>query len=162
MSQAIHLRDATRADISFLAECNAAMALETEHKALDRELLARGVAAVFDDPRRGFYLVAESENTRAGCLLVTHEWSDWRNGDWWWFQSVYVLPAARRRGVFRALYAEVERRARETPGVIGLRLYVERDNARAQRTYASLGMEEEAYRMFARSFIDLHATGEQR
>ena len=162
MSQAIHLRDATRADISFLAECNTAMALETEHKVLDRELLARGVAAVFDDPRRGFYLVAESENTRAGCLLVTHEWSDWRNGDWWWFQSVYVLPAARRRGVFRALYAEVERRARATPGVIGLRLYVERDNARAQRTYASLGMEEEAYRMFARSFIDLHATGEQR
>lgn len=154
MTDPIHLRDATRADIAFLVECNAAMALETEHKALDREVLSRGVAAVFDDPRRGFYLVAERGGAPAGCLLITYEWSDWRNGDWWWFQSVYVVPAARRSGVFRALHAEVERRARATKGVIGLRLYVERDNLRAQRTYASLGMEEEAYRMYARSFIE--------
>lgn len=158
----IVIRAAEVADIAFLVECNAAMALETEHKTLDRDVLTRGTRAVFEDSRRGFYLIAELDGDPAGCLLITFEWSDWRNGDWWWFQSVYVLPAARRRGVFRALYAEVERRARETPGVIGLRLYVERDNARAQRTYASLGMEEEAYRMFARSFIDLHATGEQR
>ncbi|HEX6612476.1 MAG TPA: GNAT family N-acetyltransferase [Rhodanobacteraceae bacterium] len=154
MTDPIHLRDATRADIAFLVECNAAMALETEHKALDREVLSRGVAAVFDDPRRGFYLVAERGGAPAGCLLITYEWSDWRNGDWWWFQSVYVVPAARRSGVFRALHAEVERRAHATKGVIGLRLYVERDNLRAQRTYASLGMEEEAYRMYARSFIE--------
>jgi GNAT superfamily N-acetyltransferase len=154
MTDPIHLRDATRSDIPFLVECNAAMALETEHKTLDREVLARGVAAVFDDPRRGFYLVAERHGAPVGCLLITYEWSDWRNGDWWWFQSVYVVPAARRDGVFRALYAEVERRARATPDVIGLRLYVERENARAQRTYASLGMEEEAYRMFARGFVE--------
>jgi GNAT superfamily N-acetyltransferase len=159
MTDPIQLREATRADIAFLVDCNAAMALETEHKTLDREVLARGVAAVFDDPRRGFYLVAERGGAPVGCLLITHEWSDWRDGDWWWFQSVYVVPDARRGGVFRALYAEVERRARATRGVIGLRLYVERDNLRAQRTYASLGMEEEAYRMLARSFIDL---GEQR
>lgn len=162
MTDPIHLRDATRADIPFLVECNAAMALETEHKTLDREVLARGVAAVFDNSSRGFYLVAEHDGAPAGCLLITYEWSDWRNGDWWWFQSVYVLPAARRAGVFRALYAEVERRARATKDVIGLRLYVERDNVRAQNTYASLGMEEEAYRMFARSFMGLHPTGEQR
>lgn len=162
MTDAIHLRDATRADIPFLVESNAAMALETEHKTLDTQVLARGVAAVFDNPRRGFYLIAECNGAPAGCLLITYEWSDWRNGDWWWFQSVYVVPAARRGGVFRALYAEVERRARATPDVIGLRLYVERDNVRAQNTYASLGMEEEAYRMFARSFIDLHAPGEPR
>jgi len=154
MTDAICLRNATRGDVPFLVECNAAMALETEHKTLDREVLARGVAAVFEDPRRGFYLIAERDGESVGCLLITFEWSDWRNGDWWWFQSVYVAPAARRNGVFRALYAEVERRARATRGVIGLRLYVERDNSRAQHTYESLGMEEEAYRMFARGFVE--------
>ncbi|MEO6968148.1 MAG: GNAT family N-acetyltransferase [Rhodanobacteraceae bacterium] len=150
----ITIRDATRTDISFLAECNGAMASETEHKMLDRDVLKRGVSAVFDDPRRGFYLVAERDGEPTGCLLITFEWSDWRNGDWWWLQSVYVIPEARRGGVFRALYAEVERRARGASGVIGLRLYVERDNARAQQTYATLGMDEESYRMFRRGFIE--------
>jgi GNAT superfamily N-acetyltransferase len=149
----IVIRAAEVADIPFLVECNAAMALETEHKTLDHDVLMRGTQAVFDDSRRGFYLVAEYDGQPAGCLLVTYEWSDWRNGDWWWFQSVYVTNAARRAGVFRALYAEVERRARAA-GAVGLRLYVERDNERAQRTYASLGMEEEAYRMLRRGFID--------
>ncbi|MGH8214760.1 MAG: GNAT family N-acetyltransferase [Rhodanobacteraceae bacterium] len=148
----ITIRPAEPGDIPFLVECNAAMALETEHKKLDRDVLLRGTQAIFDDPRRGFYLVAERDGEPAGCLLITREWSDWRNGDWWWFQSVYVTPAARRCGVFRALYAEVERRAREV-GAIGLRLYVERDNARAQQTYASLGMEEEPYRMLRRGFM---------
>ncbi len=147
----IEIRTANVSDIDFLVDCNAAMARETEHKTLDRDVLTRGTRAVFDDQRRGFYLVAEHAGTRAGCLLITYEWSDWRNGDWWWFQSVYVVPEARRHGVFRALYAEVERRARAA-GAIGLRLYVERDNTRAARTYASLGMEEEAYRMLRRGF----------
>jgi len=149
----LFIRPAEPKDVPFLVECNAAMASETEHKTLDREVLARGTRAVFDDPRRGFYLVAELDGDPAGCLLITYEWSDWRNGDWWWFQSVYVTPAARRAGIFRALYAEVERRARAA-GAVGLRLYVERDNERALRTYASLGMEEEAYRMLRRGFID--------
>ena len=149
----ITIRTAAPADVPFLVECNAAMALETEHKTLDHETLTRGTQAVFDDPRRGVYLVAERAGQAAGCLLVTYEWSDWRNGDWWWFQSVYVAQAHRRQGVFRALYAEVERRARAS-GAVGLRLYVERDNARAQQTYASLGMEEEAYKMLRRGFIE--------
>lgn len=149
----IVIRAAEVADVAFLVESNTAMALETEHKSLDRDVLTRGTQAVFDDPRRGFYLIAEQDGERAGCLLVTHEWSDWRNGDWWWFQSVYVTTTARRTGVFRALYAEVERRARAA-GAVGLRLYVERENERAQRTYASLGMEEEAYKMLRRGFID--------
>ena len=146
------VRSAELGDIRFLVECTAAMALETEHKALDRDVLTHGTRAIFDDPRRGFYLVAERDGEPAGCLLITYEWSDWRNGDWWWFQSVYVTPAARRGGVFRALYADVERRARAA-GAVGLRLYVERDNERAQQTYASLGMEEEAYKMLRRGFI---------
>ena len=149
----IVIRAAEVADIAFLVECNAAMALETEHKTLDRDVLTHGTRAVFDDPRRGFYLIAELDGNPAGCLLITFEWSDWRNGDWWWFQSVYVTKAARRAGVFRALYADVEHRARAA-GAVGLRLYVERDNERAQQTYVSLGMEEEPYKMLRRGFID--------
>ncbi|MGH8126030.1 MAG: GNAT family N-acetyltransferase [Rhodanobacteraceae bacterium] len=149
----IIIRAATIDDVPFLADCNAAMARETERKNLDHDTLTRGTRAVFDDPRRGFYLVAERDGGPAGCLLVTHEWSDWRNGDWWWIQSVYVVQAARRHGAFRALYAEVERRAREA-GAVGLRLYVERENARAQQTYLSLGMEEEPYRILRRGFIE--------
>lgn len=149
----IEVRSATVSDIDFLVDCNAAMARETEHKTLDRDILAHGTRAVFDDHRKGFYLVAECDGKLAGCLLITYEWSDWRNGDWWWFQSVYVVPEARRHGIFRALYAEVECRARAA-GAVGLRLYVERDNSRAQRTYASLGMEEEPYRMLRRGFAD--------
>lgn len=149
----IRIRNATAADAAFIADGNAAMALETERKALDREVLSRGVRAVFDESRRGFYLIAELDGKSAGCLLVTHEWSDWRNGDWWWIQSVYVTPAARRHGVFRALYAETERRARAA-GAVGLRLYVERGNTRAQRTYAALGMIEEPYRMLRRGFVE--------
>jgi GNAT superfamily N-acetyltransferase len=151
----IRIRAATREDIAFLVDANAAMALETEGKTLDRERLTRGVAAVFDAARRGFYRIAEHDGQAVGCLLVTFEWSDWRDGDWWWIQSVYVLPQARRHGVFRALYRDVESAAQTTPGVIGLRLYVEWENARAQRTYQTLGMEQEHYHLYARPFVRL-------
>lgn len=144
----ILIRDATRADIPRLVEWNAAMALETEAKTLDRAVLTRGVTRVFDEPARGFYLVAERNGEAAGCLLVTHEWSDWRDGDFWWIQSVYVAAHARRVGVFRALYAEVERRARARGDVCGLRLYVETENARAQATYSGLGMRRCHYYMY--------------
>ena len=152
MQTELLVRDATRADIAFLVDSNAAMALETERKILDREVLDRGVAAVFAQPHRGFYLVGQRGTQSVGCLLITREWSDWRNGDWWWLQSVYVVPEARRSGVFRALHAEVERRARTAADVVGLRLYVERDNARAQATYATLGMTPACYRLYERGF----------
>ena len=152
MTPACTIRDATPADLDFLVEANAAMAFETEGKHLDRAVLARGVAGVFADPARGFYFVAERDGKRIGGLLVTTEWSDWRNGDWWWIQSVYVLPEARRSGVFRALHAEVERRARATPGVVGLRLYVEDTNVTAQATYAALGLRDAHYRLLEQGF----------
>lgn len=150
---AITVRAANISDIEFLVAGNAAMALETEHKTLNHDLLEQGTHEVFADSHRGFYLVAERDGESAGCLLVTYEWSDWRNGDWWWIQSVYVTPAARRQGVFRALYADVERKAR-TAGAVGLRLYVERENTRAQQTYAALGMDEEPYKMLRRGFVE--------
>lgn len=147
MPDALSIRPAVRADLSHLVDWNAAMAQETEAKALDRDTLARGVAGVFDDPRRGFYLVAERAGEAVGSLLVTYEWSDWRCGDFWWIQSVYVVPAARRGGVFRALYAAVRERA-QSAGAVGLRLYVETENGRAQRTYADLGMAPCHYLMY--------------
>jgi GNAT superfamily N-acetyltransferase len=145
------VRDASRGDVGFIAAANAAMALETEHKILDPQRLERGVAAVFDQPARGFYLVAERAGERVGCLMITREWSDWRAGDWWWLQSVYVVPAARRGGVFSALHAEVARRAHAVGDVVGLRLYVERDNLRAQATYASFGMHPTRYLVYERA-----------
>lgn len=151
----VSIRAATRDDIAFLVDANVAMAHETEGKRLDHERLARGVTAVFNDTRRGFYRIAEHDGRAVGCLLVTFEWSDWRDGDWWWIQSVYVLPDARRLGVFRAMYAQVEAAARGTPGVVGLRLYVEWENERAQRTYAALGMTQEHYHLYARPFVEL-------
>ncbi|MEO5561259.1 MAG: GNAT family N-acetyltransferase [Dokdonella sp.] len=150
MSNKLSIRDATKADLAFLVDSNAAMALETEGKNLDRAVLERGVSAVFERPGRGFYLIAEHESRSVGCLLITYEWSDWRNGDWWWLQSVYVTADARRGGVFRALHAEVDRRARAASNVVGLRLYVESENRRAQQTYVALGMHEAHYVLFER------------
>lgn len=145
------IRPATPADIPHLVDWNRALARETEGKTLDRDTVRLGVTAVFTEPHRGFYLVAEHDWEAVGSLLVTYEWSDWRNGDFWWIQSVYVAASARRKGVFRALHAEVERRAR-TAGAAALRLYVERDNERAQKTYSSLGMSPSDYQMYERSF----------
>lgn len=141
------IRPATPADVADLVTWNAAMAWETERKRLDPERLRRGIAGVLEQPRRGFYLVAEQVGAAVGSLLVTFEWSDWRCGDFWWIQSVYVDPAARRGGVFRALYAAVEQRATAADAV-GLRLYVETENQRAQQTYEGLGMQRCHYWMY--------------
>lgn len=143
----LSIRPATVADIPALCAWNAAMARETEGLELDPAVLERGVRGVFEQPQRGRYLVAERAGIALGGLLITLEWSDWRNGDYWWIQSVYVLPEARGDGVFRALYAEVERHARAA-GAASLRLYVETENRRAQSTYERLGMRPCHYAMY--------------
>ena len=135
----MHVRLATPDDIPNLCAWNAAMAWETEHKRLDPALLERGVTAVFARAGRATYLLAEHDGQAVGCLMLTHEWSDWRDGEFWWIQSVYVVASARRQGVFRALYAAARQRAYDA-GAIGLRLYVETANVAAQATYAGLGM----------------------
>ena len=151
------LRAAHRDDIAAIAAFNAAMAMETEGRTLDLATLRAGVAAVFDEPARGFYRVAEMDGAVVACLLVTHEWSDWRNAIWWWLQSVYVVPAYRGKGLFGAMYRALRAEALATPGVCGLRLYVENGNASAQRVYERLGMSREPYLMFHDSFspVDL-------
>jgi len=134
------VRKATPADAATIVGFNLRMADETEDKQLDPEVLAAGVAAALSDPHKAVYFLAEHEQNIVGQASVTSEWSDWRNGWLWWFQSVYVPPEWRRRGVFKALYEHVYQAARADPEVIGLRLYVEKENHAAQQTYLRLGM----------------------
>lgn len=133
------------ADAATLVDFNMRMAWETEHKRLDAAILTRGVQSVFEDPAKGFYLVAENDAAVVGQLMITFEWSDWRDGWIWWIQSVYVREDHRRRGVFRSLFDEVVRQARAAGNVVGIRLYVERENTRAQATYQQLGMHDAGY-----------------
>ena len=142
-------RPATAADADTIARYNQAMAQETEHKTLDLVTLTQGVQRVFDEPAHGRYLVAESEAGEVvACLMITYEWSDWRSAQVWWIQSVYVHPAHRRRGIFKRLYQKVRVLGEQTGGVCGYRLYVERDNSRAQKTYEGLGMTQTPYLMY--------------
>jgi ribosomal protein S18 acetylase RimI-like enzyme len=148
MPDDVTVRTATAADADRLARFNAAMAEETENKTLSPETVRAGVQSLLDDPSRGFYLVAVRDEAVVGSLMITTEWSDWRNGQFWWIQSVYVQPAARRTGVYTALHRAVRRRAKAAGDVCGLRLYVERGNEGARETYEALGMTETSYRMY--------------
>jgi ribosomal protein S18 acetylase RimI-like enzyme len=141
----ITIRPASADDADFLAQGNTAMALETEHKRLDPAVVGAGVRAALADPGKGLYFIAECDGKRVGQLMFTYEWSDWRDGTFWWIQSVYVLPQARRSGVFRALFRHVEQLAAADPAVCGIRLYVERENERAQATYRHCGLDDAGY-----------------
>lgn len=141
---AITIRPGIPQDAARLAEFNIAMAWETESFRLDPDIILPGVQAVLEDPGKGLYFVAEVDGQIAGQLMVTREWSDWRNSDIWWIQSVYVHPDHRRRGVFKALYRHAEAQAKQH-GVSVLRLYVEQHNHPAQATYQSLGMRLSHY-----------------
>lgn len=144
----MRIRLATEADADAIVEFNRAMALETEGKELLPEVIGAGVRALLSQPASGFYVVAEEDRGVIGGLMITKEWSDWRNGELWWIQSLYVLPAYRRRGVFRQLYAHVQVLAASEPRVCGFRLYVERENAAAQAVYRAIGMQETRYRVY--------------
>ncbi len=149
----ILIREADIADATTIARFNQAMALVTESLTLPDVAIVPGVKAVFADPALGQYFAAERNGEVVACLLITYEWSDWRNGLFWWIQSVYVTPESRGRGVFRELYADVYQRARDSRGVCGLRLYVESKNERAQKTYSAVGMTRSHYRMFEVDFV---------
>ena len=161
MTHAYRIRAAHAADAALIADWNSAMALETEGKRLDPATVHAGVAAGIADPNKSRYFIAmedapvagaETLGVPVGTLMLTTEWSDWRNGNWWWIQSVYGPASHRRKGVFSALYRHVEALAKQTPGVIGLRLFVERENENAQRTYEALGMKDEGYKMYNAQF----------
>ena len=143
----IKIRKAVPADSEAIIDFQKKMALETEGMTLNNEKVTPGVKAVFDDPSKGIYWVAEADGTVIASLLITYEWSDWRNCNVWWFQSVYVVPQFRRKGVFREMYSSIRSLA-EKEGIAGLRLYVETKNERAKKTYESLGMSSEHYSFY--------------
>jgi len=144
----MNIRLAQISDVDALVEFNQAMALETEGKQLDPPILRGGVEAVFADTGKGFYVVADKDRRIVGALMVTFEWSDWRNGWFWWIQSVYILPEARGKGVYRLLYEFVKNRSEEAGNVRGFRLYVEKENVHAQSVYEKVGMNETYYLMY--------------
>jgi ribosomal protein S18 acetylase RimI-like enzyme len=148
MAHKIVVRNAREQDIDMLVRFNIAMARETEDKILSPVKVRAGMRAVIRHPDHGFYLVAELEGQIAGSLLVTREWSDWRDGVFWWIQSVYVPPEFRKRGIYRALYDAVKALAKSSPEVCGFRLYVERNNRAARSVYSKLGMSETEYRIY--------------
>jgi ribosomal protein S18 acetylase RimI-like enzyme len=145
---ATHVRPARPEDLEVLVAFGRAMALETEQRELDLATLRGGVAALLADPARGRFLVIECAGEVVASLMLTFEWSDWRNGFFWWIQNVYVHPTHRRRGHYRRLHEHVRALAEADPGACGLRLYVEDENAPAQATYRALGMVESHYRFY--------------
>ena len=147
----ITLRAARPDDAQTIADFNTAMAWETEHLRLDPPTVLAGVRAALADPAKALYFVADVAGRVGAQLMITHEWSDWRNGDIWWIQSVYVHPDFRRRGLFRLRYQHAATLAKQQ-GAAGLRLYVEKENTDAQRTYASLGMETTHYLVMEEMF----------
>lgn len=144
----INIRNSTPKDADTIAHFQKQMAMETEDKALEDVLIKPGVQAIFESPDRGFYLVAEIEDSVVGSLLVTYEWSDWRNSWFWWIQSVYVEKPHRRRGIYSRLYNEVISKCRKSEQTCGIRLYVEKENKIAQKVYSDLGMCETNYLLY--------------
>jgi ribosomal protein S18 acetylase RimI-like enzyme len=148
----IVVRAGTSADLDFIVDCNARLARETEDKELDAAKLRHGVESLLAAPAKGRYFIAERGQQPLGQLMFTTEWSDWRNGFFWWIQSVYVVPTVRRAGVFTALFRHLERLARDDKQVCGLRLYVDRANEPAQRTYRRLGLDATHYALMEVEF----------
>ena len=144
----IKIRQAALADAPVITEFNLQLAAETEDLRLDPACVQEGVAAMLKDPAKGIYYVAEVGEAVVGQLMVTYEWSDWRNGNLWWIQSVYVKPEFRRAGVFRLLFKHLQDLARARKDVPALRLYVHADNARARQSYERLGMKHSKYEIF--------------
>jgi GNAT superfamily N-acetyltransferase len=148
------IRRGVLGDAALLTQFNHAMARESEDKPLDLQRLTAGIVALLKHPADGYYLIAEDDRgTAAGALMLTFEWSDWRNGRFWWIQSVYVQPEFRRTGVYTALHRHVRDAAHADPHACGLRLYVERENTGAQATYHALGMVETHYRLYEEEFV---------
>jgi GNAT superfamily N-acetyltransferase len=142
------IRDAVPADRDALVAFAQSMARETEDRELDTATLRAGIAAFLADPARARAFVLECDGRPAATLYLTYEWSDWRNGFFWWIQSVYVAPAERRRGHYRRLHEHVRSLAARAGNVCGIRLYVERENHAAHATYRALGMHETEYRIY--------------
>ncbi len=142
------VRRATKSEANSIAVYQVLMADESEGMDLDMKMVKKGVAAVFDDPQKGFYLAGEVDGYMVACMLVTHEWSDWRAKTIYWIQSLYVEPVFRKKGVFRSMYEFLKDEIAAKDDVAGVRLYVDIKNANAIEVYKSLGMNGEHYKLF--------------
>ncbi|MDH5602362.1 MAG: GNAT family N-acetyltransferase [Cyclobacteriaceae bacterium] len=142
------IREASLSDRDFIVNFQVAMALETESLLLEKTTVTRGVEAVLVDSSKGKYIVAEINGRVVGSLMMTYEWSDWRNGKVYWIQSVYVEEEYRKKGIFRALYTRVKDIVLASKDIMGIRLYVDRTNDRAQNVYRNLGMDGDHYKVF--------------
>lgn len=146
------IRKAAASDAAIIAKFNIELAWETEALRLEPDCIAAGVQRLLQDSSKGFYYVCELDGKVVGQVMVTFEWSDWRNANIWWLQSVFVDPAYRGRGVFAALFRQVEKLAREGQDICGLRLYMHETNTRARSAYHKLGMTETKYRVLELDF----------
>jgi GNAT superfamily N-acetyltransferase len=144
----IEIREAESAEWQVIAGFQIKMAKETEDELLDSDIVSEGVQAVFNNPELGRYYVAEAEGQIIASLLITYEWSDWRNATVWWIQSVYVIPQFRKKGVFRRMYAYIRSQVSSRDDVSGIRLYMVSHNTNAGQVYEKLGMDGKKYRMF--------------
>jgi GNAT superfamily N-acetyltransferase len=157
MTRTLLFRPAQLEDLDRLIEFSLAMALETEGRTLERSRLRQGILGILTEPTRGFFRVAETAGRGGarvvGQIMVTYEWSDWRNATFWWIQSVYVIPECRRQGVYRTMHEAIRREARATPGVCGIRLYVEGTNRTAQQAYRQAGMRMSTYQVYEEDFV---------
>lgn len=155
--EAFLIRPATTDDVQTIVSFNASMAQETEQRRLDLDRLRDGALALLGNHHYGFYIVAETPDegnrTAVGQLLITYEWSDWRNGLFWWVQSVYVTPEWRRRGVYRAMHEHIAAKAKADPLVCGIRLYVEHQNRSAQTVYRRMGLMPAVYTIYEQDFV---------
>ncbi|MBP7370877.1 MAG: GNAT family N-acetyltransferase [Arenimonas sp.] len=151
----ICIRAATLEDASRLVAWAQAMAFETENKILHETHIKPGICTGLANPQLARYFVAEIDGAPAGTLMLTSEWSDWRNGLWLWIQSVYVLPEHRRKGIYRALYAHVQAMAKQDTNICGVRLYVEKANRTAQQTYQALGMHDAHYLIYEQAASEI-------
>jgi len=144
----IEIEKAGKVDCEMIVDFQIAMALETEGIKLDPATVLRGVDAVFDDPGKGFYLVARDGSRTVGSLMITYEWSDWRARTVWWIQSLFVIPEYRRQGIYRMMYEWLLGKVQKDDSVGGIRLYVDLTNKNAQKVYESLGMDGNHYRFY--------------
>tara|TARA_B100000945_G_scaffold274282_1_gene237620 strand:+ start:29 stop:481 length:453 start_codon:yes stop_codon:yes gene_type:complete len=141
-------------DVSNLVDFNIKMAKETENKALNKQTVTKGVSQVLNNSKLGYYVIAKHKNNIMGSLMITYEWSDWRNGMFWWIQSVYVKKEYRKQGVYKKMYSYIKDKALKDNSCTGIRLYVEQENKIAQSVYKKLGMNETHYKLFEIDFQD--------
>jgi GNAT superfamily N-acetyltransferase len=144
----IEIRKATRNDIPVLVDFQCKLALESENVTLEKDVVVLGMNAMFDDPAKGAYYLAVNGQEIAGCHMITYEWSDWKNGMVLWIQSVYVKESFRKQGVFKKMYDNLTELIKKDPGLRGLRLYVDKSNDRAMKTYEAMGMDGSHYTVY--------------